>query len=37
MTDTLAKPIVFPVSYHDLHPDVNVNFEMNRFYKLGWR
>ena len=34
MSDTLAKPVhvVFPVGYHDLHPDVNVNFEMNRFY-----
>jgi pimeloyl-ACP methyl ester carboxylesterase len=24
----------FPVGYHDLHPDVSVNFQMNRFY--GW-
>ena len=34
MSDTTAKPahVVFPVGYHDLHPDVSVNFQMNRFY-----
>jgi pimeloyl-ACP methyl ester carboxylesterase len=26
--------ISFPVGYHDLHPDVSVNFQLNRFY--GW-
>jgi hypothetical protein len=24
----------FPVGYHDLHPDVSLNFQLNRFY--GW-
>ncbi len=24
----------FPVGYHKLHPDVSVNFQLNRFY--GW-
>lgn len=24
----------FPVGYHDLHPDVSINFQLNRFY--GW-
>jgi pimeloyl-ACP methyl ester carboxylesterase len=26
--------IAFPVGYHDLHPDISVNFQLNRFY--GW-
>src|SRR5271165_4060692 len=26
--------ISFPVGYHELHPDISVNFQMNRFY--GW-
>ena len=24
----------FPVGYHDLHPDVSMNFQMNRWF--GW-
>src|SRR5208282_6257406 len=24
----------FPVGYHDLHPDISINFQLNRFY--GW-
>jgi len=24
----------FPVAYHDLHPDISINFQLNRFY--GW-
>ena len=30
-----ASPAIsFPVGYHDLHPDISVNFQLNRFY--GW-
>jgi pimeloyl-ACP methyl ester carboxylesterase len=30
-----AKPAnSFPVGYYDLHPDLNINFQLNRFY--GW-
>jgi len=32
---TLKNPSVsFPVGYHDLHPDIGINFQLNRFY--GW-
>ena len=32
---TSARPASpFPVGYHDLHPDISVNFQLNRFY--GW-
>jgi pimeloyl-ACP methyl ester carboxylesterase len=26
--------ISFPIGYHDLHPNISVNFQLNRFY--GW-
>jgi hypothetical protein len=26
--------MTFPVGYHKLHPDVSMNFQMNRWY--GW-
>lgn len=26
--------MTFPIGYHDLHPDVSMNFQMNRWY--GW-
>ena len=26
------RHLVFPVGYHELHPDISVNFQMNRFY-----
>ena len=30
-----ASPAIsFPFGYHDLHPDISVNFQLNRFY--GW-
>src|SRR6202046_1679033 len=30
-----ARPAIsFPVGYHDLHPDISINFQLNRFY--GW-
>ena len=25
-------PMTFPVGYHSLHPNVSMNFQMNRFY-----
>jgi len=32
---TLKSPTIsFPVGYHDLHPDISINFQLNRFY--GW-
>ena len=32
---TSASPVIsFPVGYHDLHPDISINFQLNRFY--GW-
>jgi hypothetical protein len=32
---TSESPVIsFPVGYHELHPDISVNFQMNRFY--GW-
>ena len=32
---TSRSPVIsFPVGYHELHPDISVNFQMNRFY--GW-
>jgi len=36
MSDTSARsvPVTFPVGYHDLHPDISINFQLNRFY--GW-
>jgi pimeloyl-ACP methyl ester carboxylesterase len=29
-----SSTISFPVGYHDLHPDISINFQLNRFY--GW-
>ncbi len=26
------KPIVFPIGFHQLHPDVSMNFQMNGWY-----
>ncbi len=37
MTDLLtakSPAISFPVGYYDLHPNVSINFQLNRFY--GW-
>jgi hypothetical protein len=34
LVTTEGPAISFPVGYHELHPDVSVNFQMNRFY--GW-
>ena len=27
-----VTPVKFPVGYHDLHPDVSMNFQMNRWF-----
>jgi hypothetical protein len=29
-----ASALSFPIGYYDLHPDVSINFQLNRFY--GW-
>jgi hypothetical protein len=34
LTPTTSPSFSFPVGYHDLHPDVSINFQLNRFY--GW-
>ena len=31
---TERPAISFPVGFHDLHPDISINFQLNRFY--GW-
>ena len=31
-THSEMTPLAFPVGYHDLHPDVSMNYQMNRFY-----
>jgi pimeloyl-ACP methyl ester carboxylesterase len=31
----IERPAIsFPVGFHDLHPDISINFQLNRFY--GW-
>ena len=27
-----TKPMIFPIGYHSLHPDVSMNFQMNRWF-----
>jgi len=29
-----SPDISFPIGYHDLHPNISINFQLNRFY--GW-
>ena len=29
-----SPAVSFPIGYHDLHPDISINFQLNRFY--GW-
>jgi pimeloyl-ACP methyl ester carboxylesterase len=31
---TTSPSLSFPIGYHELHPDVSINFQLNRFY--GW-
>jgi pimeloyl-ACP methyl ester carboxylesterase len=33
-TQARDEPVSFPVGYHNLHPDVSLNFQMNRWF--GW-
>src|ERR1700691_225745 len=33
-TPTASASYSFPVGYHDLHPDISISFQLNRFY--GW-
>ena len=28
---TERSAISFPVGFHDLHPDISINFQLNRF------
>jgi pimeloyl-ACP methyl ester carboxylesterase len=34
LTPSAFPSYSFPVGYHDLHPDISINFQLNRFY--GW-
>jgi len=34
LTPSGSPSFSFPIGYHDLHPDININFQLNRFY--GW-
>src|ERR1700689_3227239 len=34
LTPSASPSFSFPVGYHDLHPDISINFQLNRFY--GW-
>ena len=31
---TAIVPMIFPIGYHNLHPDASMNFQMNRWF--GW-
>jgi pimeloyl-ACP methyl ester carboxylesterase len=32
LTPSISPLFPFPVGYHDLHPNVSINFQLNRFY-----
>src|SRR6202046_2911898 len=34
LTPSTSPSFSFPIGYYDLHPDVSINFQLNRFY--GW-
>ena len=34
LAPSTSASLAFPVGYHDLHADVSINFQLNRFY--GW-
>jgi pimeloyl-ACP methyl ester carboxylesterase len=34
LTPSTSPPFEFPIGYYDLHPDISINFQLNRFY--GW-
>ena len=32
LTPSSSPSFSFPIGYHDLHPDISINFQLNRFY-----
>jgi hypothetical protein len=34
LTSSTSPSFSFPIGYYDLHPDISINFQLNRFY--GW-
>ena len=34
LTPSTSPSFSFPIGYYDLHPDISINFQLNRFY--GW-
>jgi pimeloyl-ACP methyl ester carboxylesterase len=32
LTPSTSPSFSFPIGYHDLHPDISINFQLNRFY-----
>ena len=34
LTPSTSSSFSFPIGYHELHPNVSINFQLNRFY--GW-
>ena len=34
LTPSTSPSFSFPICYYDLHPDISINFQLNRFY--GW-
>jgi hypothetical protein len=32
----LVNELTFPVGYHDFHDDTQINFQLNRWYSLGY-
>ena len=34
LTAATAPSFSFPIGYYELHPDISINFQLNRFY--GW-
>jgi pimeloyl-ACP methyl ester carboxylesterase len=34
LTPSVSPSLSFPIGYYDLHPDISINFQLNRFY--GW-
>src|ERR1700678_3903829 len=34
LTPSTSPSFSFPIGYYELHPDISINFQLNRFY--GW-
>src|ERR1700685_2848353 len=34
LTPSISPSFSFPIGYYELHPDISINFQLNRFY--GW-